>query len=142
MTASADSATSEAPLSFGGLLVRGTKAFGVNFLLLIGLHWLPPVALVVPLATGYVSGWNAQATPFQGAMIGVIMGVWMLLVCSVFAAGAVVASLVFPGGLTAGAELGIGLIIGFLVLHISLFGGAGAMLGGHFRRKEPAEANA
>jgi hypothetical protein len=138
----AASATSRAPIGVGELLVRGTKAFGVNFLLLIGLHWLPPIVLIVPLATGYVSGWNARVTLFQGAMIGFIMGVWMLLVCSLFAGGAVMMSLIYPGGLMAGAELGIGLIVGFLVLHISLFGGAGAMLGGHFRRKEPAEAGA
>jgi hypothetical protein len=81
-------------------------------------------------------------TPFQGAAIGLIMGLWMLLVCSIITAFFVVASLVFPGGLTAGAEIGIGLVVGSLVLHISLFGGAGGMLGGHFRRKEPPEADA
>src|SRR5436853_7621913 len=100
--ATTSSTAGEASLGFGELLVRGTKAFGVNFLLLIGLHWLPPVALVIPIATGYVSGWNARATPLQGAAIGLIMGVWMLFVCTIVTGGFVVASLVFPGGLTAG----------------------------------------
>jgi hypothetical protein len=134
------SSTFEASLSFGQLLVRATKAFGVNFLLLIGLHWLVPVALVVPLATGYVSGWNARATPFQGAIIGFIMGLWMFFICGIVTGVFVVASLTFPGGLMPGAELGIGLIVGFLVLHISIFGGTGAMLGGYFRRRERSEA--
>ena len=124
----------------GGLLVRGTKAFGVNLLLLVGLGWLAPVALIVPLVTGYVAGYNARVTSFQGAMIGLIMGGWMLLLCSLVTTGFVIASLIYPGGLTAGAELGISLVVGALVLHISLFGAIGAMLGGHFRGKELAGA--
>jgi hypothetical protein len=124
------------------MLVRGSKAFGVNLLLLLAFHWVPPLAFIVPVLTGYVSGWNARVTLRQGAAIGFIMGLWMLFVCALATAFFVVASLMYPGGLKRGAELGISLLVGFLVLHIALFGAAGAMLGGHFRRRERDDPDA
>jgi len=128
--------------TIGELMVIATKAFGINVLLLLGLGWIPPVAFVVPFGTGFATGWNATATLREGTLIGVIMGIWMSLLCGMGVAGLVLVSWMYPGGMKAGGELGIALVVLGLVLHLGVFAGAGAILGGHMARKEQAQQNA
>jgi hypothetical protein len=121
-------------LSFGGLIIAGTKGFGVNLLLLLGLHWIPPIAFLVPVITGYVTGWRAAASKLEGLMIGVIMGAWMMALFILLGALLAVVSLMNPGGKLDGELMVLLLAIG-LVLHLTIFGGIGAMLGGHMARR-------
>ena len=129
-------------LSFPRLLLVGSKGFGVNFLLLLGLHWIPPVAFLVPLATGYVTGFNARVSPKQGALIGVIMGAWMTVICLVVAIGFWLLSLTMREGSMPGGLALVIIVISALVLHLTVFAGAGAMLGGRFGRKERDQEDA
>ena len=124
------------PAWVGHMFITASKAFGVNLLLLLGLHWLPPVAFLVPFITGYVTGWNARASVFEGAVIGAIMAAWMGLLCTLGVLGLVIMSSVWKGGLDSGHSLGIALVTGGLVLHLGIFAGLGAALGGYFGRKD------
>jgi hypothetical protein len=118
------------------VLVNGTQAFAINLMLVLGLHVLPPIAFFCPLGTGFVMGWRMMATHVEGLMLGVVMGLWMWALC-----GAVGLAILFIGStrsITFGPNdvLAIVLLSTFLVAHLAIFAGAGAMLGGHYARRE------
>jgi hypothetical protein len=125
------------PLTFGRLLLAASRAFGINLLLLLGLGWIAPVALIAPLATGYVTGWKAAASKLQGLMIGALMGAMMLTLLIVVAAAFAIISNAIRGGRL--EDSGIVFSIGAaLVIHLTVFASVGAMIGGHFARRSLA----
>ena len=125
------------PFSWKTVLIAGTRAFGINLLLQIGLHPILPVAFFVPIGTGFAAGWRLVATWVEGILIGLVMGTWLSLLCGVVLLGLVLLSGVTPWSLQSpGAMLMPLLICSLIVAHLSIFAGAGAILGGHFARKE------
>ena len=126
--------------SWRRVFVAGSRAFAINFMLVMGLHVLPPVAFICPLGTGFVTGWNLTASRVEGLLIGLIMGIWMWLLCGVVGLGVMALGPALPMGLQAPDVFGVLLVATVLVGHLAIFAGAGAMLGGHFARKERASA--
>ncbi len=124
--------------SLGRFLFIGSKAFGINLLLLLGLHPLVPIAIFVPFGTGFATGWQIEATWLQGFLLGAIMGLWMTFLCSLVVLCIVLLSASNPSGLLQCGGLGTALIVGSLVFHLTTFAGVGAGFGGHLARKERA----
>jgi hypothetical protein len=120
------------------VLIAGTRAYGINLLLLIGMHPLPPVAFFVPIGTGFATGWQMSASRVEAVLIALIMGTWMAAILSLVGIGAAIISAMAPPGILAGNLFGMLVISTAMILHLSLFAGAGAMLGGHLARRERA----
>ena len=123
----------------GRLWLVATKTFGITALLASGLHVIPPIAFLLPLGTGFVAGWDTRATIRQATCIAAIMGLWLTGVVAVITliVAAVAPSLVaniWSGGALVGVLIG-----GFLVLHLAVFAGVGAAIGGHRARAEAAK---
>ncbi len=125
-----------APLSWKRILLAGTRAYWINLLLAIGLHILPPVAFFCPMGTGFVMGHMIAATPAEAALIATVMGIWMAAIISVVGVVAAILSTMAPYGIIAGDPMGLFLLAAAIILHLSLFAGSGAWLGGHLARKE------
>jgi hypothetical protein len=129
------------PFSWRRVLIAGTRAFGINLLLVSGLHAIPPVAFFLPVGTGFAAGWREMATWVEAVLIGLVMGLWASLLCGIVLLGVVLLSGIMPWGLESpAAMLWPILICGLIVAHLSIFAGTGAALGGHFARKELARA--
>jgi len=129
------------PFSWRRILLAGTRAFGINLLLQIGLHPILPVAFFVPVGTGFVAGWRIMATGVEGALIGLVMGGWLTALCGLVLLALILLSGVLPWSLESpGAMLMPVLICVFFVGHLSIFAGVGAILGGYFARREQTTA--
>jgi hypothetical protein len=127
------------PFSWKRVLVAGTRAFGINLLLVAGLHAIAPVAFLLPIGTGFAAGWRMVATWVEGILIGLVMGMWVSLLCGIVLVGVVLLSGVTPWSLESpGALVLPTLIYVFIVAHLSIFAATGAVLGGHFARKDQA----
>ena len=109
------------------------RTFGINLLLILGLHTLPPLSFCFPLFLGFATGWTLRATPADGAVVGLAMAGYMTVVCAVVG-GIALAVIRQPGLPSVVAVVG-----SLLVLHIGLFSGAGAVVGGHYARRRPPE---
>lgn len=120
-----------APLSgsHAGALRASPRAFGLNLLLQLVLHTLPPISFFVPVLTGFITGWRLRASASQAAVLGLGMGALMFALCIVVGAGLL---LVFPGM----EALPVLVIASVLVVHLGTFAAAGAMIGGHYARKD------
>jgi len=127
--------------SWSRVLVAGSRAFAINLMLVLALHILPPIAFLCPLGTGFVTGWNLCATWVEGTLIGLVMGGWLLLVCWLVALGFLVAGVGGSAGMGASDMLAVSLMASFIVAHLVIFAAAGAILGGHFARREQAAAS-
>lgn len=109
-------------------LRQSVPSFGLNLLLVTGLHILPPVAMMCPAGTGFVAGWRRLFTPAEGVVFGAAMGFYMLILCTILG-GALV--LLLPG-----INMWLVWIVAlFPITHLSMFAGAGAVIGGHMARK-------
>jgi hypothetical protein len=118
-----------------GRLVRATaRSFGINVLLQLVLHPFLPIAFFVPLVLGFATGWDLRATRRDGVAVGLLMGLFMLVLVSLFVAGFLVLVdatrywWIVPA------------IAAVAVVHVGLFSGLGAVLGGHYARREDADA--
>ncbi len=125
-----------APLTWKRILVAGTRAYWINLLLLMALHILPPVAFFCPVGTGFVMGYTIAATRLEAVLIATVMGAWMVGIISIVGGGVAIVSTMAPYGILAGDPSLMFLIATFIILHLVLFAGAGALFGGHLARKE------
>jgi hypothetical protein len=117
-----------------GRLVRATvRSFGINVLLQLVLHPFLPIAFFVPLVLGFATGWDLRARPRDGVAVGLLMGLYMLVLVSVFGTGFLLLVdatrywWIVPA------------IASFAVVHLALLSGLGAVLGGHYARQEDAD---
>ena len=115
------------------MLLRVTvRSFGINVLLNLVLHPFLPIAFFVPMGVGFATGWDIRARPSDGVAIGLLMGLFMLLLVCVVGTG-------FLLLVDAARFWWIVLAIASLaVAHVALFSGFGAALGGHLSRREDA----
>jgi hypothetical protein len=102
----------------------------------IGLHPLAPVAFFVPFGTGFVTGWQFGASRREGILVGLIMGLWMMLLCAAVFLGFLTLIPSGLGRLEPGTALSSAAIILLLVGHLALFAGVGAITGGHLARRD------
>jgi len=122
-----------------GRLLRATaRSFGINVLCQLVLHPFLPLAFFAPVVLGFATGWDLRARPIDGAAIGLLMGLYMLVLVTVVGAGFLVL-------VDAARYWWIVLAIAcFAVVHLGLFSGLGAVVGGHYARREdagPADAS-
>jgi len=118
---------------YGEALKPSPRAFGLNLLLQLTLHTLPPISFFVPVLTGFIAGWQIRARPAQAAVLGLGMGGLMFALCVLVGAGLM---LLAPGvGLVP-----VVAIASAIVLHLATFAAIGAMIGGHYARKDEAGA--
>ncbi len=127
-----------APLTWKRILVAGTRAYWINLLLAMALHILPPVAFFCPMGTGFVMGYMIAATQLEAVLIATVMGVWMAAIIGLVGGVAAILSTMAPYGILAGDPMGLFLLATLIILHLSLFAGFGAWLGGHLARRERA----
>jgi hypothetical protein len=118
---------------FSARVVRATvRSFGINVLLQLVLHPFLPIAFVVPLVLGFATGWDLRARPREGVAVGLLMGLYMLVLVSLVGSG-------FLLLVDARRYWWIVLAIAAVaVVHLSLFSGFGAVVGGHYARREDA----
>jgi len=79
--------------------------------------------------TGFIAGSQIRARPDEAAVLGLGMGGLMFLVCCLTGAGFVA---LFP-------EVGfitVVIVASFLVVHLVVFAAIGAVIGGHYARKD------
>ena len=114
---------------YGIALRASPRAFGLNLLLQLALHILPPISIFVPVLTGFITGWKIKARPGDAAVLGLGMGGLMLLLCVVV--GGVLMAL-FPSV----GPLPVLIVASALVVHLASFAAFGAAIGGHYARKD------
>jgi len=114
---------------YGTALRASPRAFGLNLLLQLALHILPPISIFVPVLTGFITGWKIKARPGDAAVLGLGMGGLMLLLCVVV--GGVLMAL-FPSV----GPLPVLIVASALVVHLASFAAFGAAIGGHYARKD------
>jgi hypothetical protein len=125
-----------ARLSWKRVLITGTRAYWINLLLLLALHILPPVAFFCPAGTGFVTGYSTAASRRDAVLIATVMGIWMAGIIAVVGGAVALVSTMNPYGILAGNPMVMFLIATLIILHLVLFAGAGAMLGGHLARRD------
>jgi hypothetical protein len=118
-----------------GRLVRATlRSFGINVLMQLVLHPFLPIAFFAPIVLGFATGWDLRATRRDGVAVGLLMGLYMLVLVSAVGTGFLILVdatrywWIVPA------------IAAFAVVHLALFSGLGAVLGGHYARREDADA--
>jgi hypothetical protein len=123
------------PVSVSRRLVRATvRSFGINVLIQLVLHPFLPLAFFAPVVLGFATGWDLRARPTDGVAVGLLMGLYMLVLVSAVGTG----FLILVG---AADYWWIVLAIAcFAVAHLALFSGFGAVLGGHYARREDSGA--
>lgn len=117
------------PVGYGTALRASPRAFGLNLLLQLALHVLPPISFFVPVLTGFITGWRIRAHPGEAAVLGLGMGGLMFALCCLVGAGFVV---LFP-------SIGVApvlIVASFLVVHLATFAAFGAAIGGHYARRD------
>jgi hypothetical protein len=105
------------------------RAFGLNLLLQLALHILPPISFFVPFLTGFIAGWQIRARPGEAAVLGLGMASLMFVLCGLIGAGLIV---LFP----AIGWIPVVLVGSVLVVHLAAFAACGAAVGGHYARKD------
>ena len=110
-------------------LKASPRAFGLNLLLQLALHILPPISFFVPMLTGFIAGWQIRARPVEAAMLGLGMGGLMFALCCLIGVGFIV---LFPGV----GFVTVVVVAAFLVVHLATFAAIGAVVGGHYARKD------
>jgi hypothetical protein len=119
-------------LDFGRLVRATLRTFAFNLGLQLVLHPFLPIAFFVPAVIGAYTGWTLKATVAEGVWVGVLMGSYMT-------AFLMVVGVPFLFLLNLGDKWWIVPIIAvFVVLHIGAFSGTGAVVAGHYARKEEA----
>jgi hypothetical protein len=118
---------------YGRALRASPRAFGLNLLLQLALHVLPPISFFVPVLTGFITGWRIRARPGEAAVLGLGMGGLMFALCCLVGAGLIV---LFPSV----GILPILLVASVLVVHLATFAAIGASIGGHYARRDQPEA--
>jgi hypothetical protein len=113
----------------GKALRASPRAFGLNLVLQLALHILPPISFFVPVLTGFITGWQIKARAGDAAVLGLGMGGLMFVLCCAVGAGLMI---VFPSV----GFIPIVLVASVLVVHLATFAGVGAMIGGHYARKD------
>ena len=118
-----------------GRLVRATlKTFAFNVGLQLVLHPFLPIAFFVPAVLGAYTGWTLKASVVEGIWVGVLMATYMT-------AFVMLVGVPFLFLLNLGDKWWIVPIISaFVVLHVGVFAGIGAVVAGRYARKEAAEA--
>jgi hypothetical protein len=113
-------------------LVRVTlKTFAYNVGLQLVLHPFLPLAFVTPAVLGAYTGWTIRATVAEGVWVGVLMATYMTGLVLVI-------GVPFLFWLNLGDKWWIvPIIAAFVVAHVGLFAGGGAVVAGHYARKEP-----
>lgn len=116
-----------------GRLVRATlRTFAFNLGLQLVLHPFLPIAFFVPAVLGAYTGWTLRATVAEGVWVGVLMGAYMT-------AFVMVVGVPFLFLLNLGDKWWVvPIIAAFVVVHVGVFAGAGAVLAGQQARKEAA----
>lgn len=105
------------------------RAFGLNLLLQLALHILPPISFFIPVLTGFITGWQIKARPGEAAVLGLGMGGLMFALCCAVGAGLMI---LFPNV----GVVPVVLVASVLVVHLATFAGVGAVIGGHYARKD------
>ncbi len=113
----------------GKALRASPRAFGLNLVLQLALHILPPISFFVPVLTGFITGWQIKARAGDAAVLGLGMGGLMFVLCCAVGAGLMI---VFPGV----GFVPIVFVASVLVVHLATFAGVGAVIGGHYARKD------
>jgi hypothetical protein len=134
--------TTQQPAIRWGLVLRSSlKGFGINLVILAGMHPILPLAFAAPFITGLITGGRQFMTGTEGFLLGTLMGLWMMILLSLLAGGFVIATALrlLPAG---GMDMMLFAIIPtFIVAHLAIFCSVGAMLGGHFARKDKVTAS-
>ena len=118
-----------------GRLVRVTlRTFAFNVGLQLVLHPFLPLAFFAPAVIGAYTGWTIRATVVEGVWVGILMGTYMTALVMLI-------GVPFLFLLNLGDKWWIvPIIAAFVVAHVGLFAGGGAVVAGHYARKEAAEA--
>ena len=120
------------PMDYATALRASPRAFGLNLLLLLVLHVLPPIGFFVPVFTGFIAGSQIRARPPEAAVLGLSMGGLMFGLCSIVGVGFII---LFPEV----RFITVVIVASVLVVHLAAFAAIGAVIGGHYARKdEPA----
>ena len=123
--------TAETEADYGRALRASAPAFGLNLLLQLALHILPPISFFVPMFTGFITGWRIRAGPGEAAVLGLGMGTLMFALCCLLG-GVVIILFPHVGFVT------VVIVASLLVIHLAVFAAVGAMIGGHYARKDEA----
>jgi hypothetical protein len=122
------------PADFGRLVRATLKTFAFNVGLQLVLHPFLPLAFITPAVIGAYTGWSLRCTVVEGVWVGILMATYMT-------------GLVMLVGVPFLFILNMGdkwwivpIIAAFVVAHVGLFSGGGAVVAGHYARKEAAEA--
>jgi len=113
------------------------KGFAINLVILAGLHPILPLVFLAPFITGLITGGRQSMTMREGFLLGAWMGVWMTLLVVLIAGGLVIATALrlLPAH---GMDMLLFTIIPtFMIAHLAIFASVGAMVGGHYARKDP-----
>jgi hypothetical protein len=116
-------------------LIRVTlRTFACNLGLQLLLHFVPIVGFFAPILLGLQAGWDLKAGKAEGFWVGTLTGVLMTLF--VLAIGL---PLLFVLNLGDQWRV-VAIIAAFVFLHVALFVGGGAVVGGHYARREEQPA--
>jgi hypothetical protein len=107
------------------------QAFGMNTAVQLAIHPLIPLSLLCPLVTGFIMGWRLRVTRSEGLVLATGMTTLLLAVIAIVT---LVLAVVAPA-LEPITMAGVAVLLG---LHLWLFAAVGAVLGGHYARKDPA----
>jgi hypothetical protein len=118
------------------VLIQSLKGFGINLVIVLGLHVIPLMAFAAPFITGFITGGRKFMTGTEGFLLGALMGLYMTFLMLLVAGGLVLAMVLrwLPAG---GMDMVLFVIIPtVIILHLGIFASVGAMVGGHFARKD------
>src|SRR5678816_2666038 len=79
------------PVRWGMVWRSSVKGFGINLVILTGLHPILPLVFLAPFITGLITGGRQAMTRWEGFLLGAWMGVWMTLLVVLIAGGLVIA---------------------------------------------------
>jgi hypothetical protein len=116
----------------------GLRAFAVNIILVTALHPLIPIDFLLPIGTGFVTGRIMRAEPQEAILVGLVMSVCDAVLLTIIGLATALLSLAGVLRLVAADAPALILVGVFLVVHLGLFAGGGAILGGYTVRRERA----